>query len=244
MAKSFKTAKTIKLFLDECKEYLTTLDQDLVDLEGGNTDEELMKRVSRNVHTLKGSSAMLEFMDISEISHAIEDVMEKLKKKFPDVDKSLMDEIFEKVDRIKDRILAIENGTYDDGGAAPPAPKPTPPEPPPTPQPEKPAPPAAPEPAPAPAPEKKEPTPPPPPPPPAEKAESKPASTTKGRTNLFEVAGREISASLDRCMAVIADAESRFVLADNNAKEKRFFDQFFESAAYLSRSMTCMGEPK
>lgn len=238
MAKSFKTAKTIKLFLDECKEYLTTLDQDLVDLEGGNTDEELMKRVSRNVHTLKGSSAMLEFMDISEISHAIEDVMEKLKKKFPDVDKSLMDEIFEKVDRIKDRILAIENGTYDDGGAAPPAPKPTPPEPPPAPQPEKPAPPAAP------APEKKEPTPPPPPPPPAEKAESKPASTTKGRTNLFEVAGREISASLDRCMAVIADAESRFVLADNNAKEKRFFDQFFESAAYLSRSMTCMGEPE
>ena len=28
MAKSFKTAKIVKLFLDECREYLDTLDQD------------------------------------------------------------------------------------------------------------------------------------------------------------------------------------------------------------------------
>jgi len=250
MAKSFKNARTIKLFLDECKEYLTMLDQDLVDLESGNTDEELIKRISRNVHTLKGSSAMLEFMSISEISHSIEDVMEKLKKKFPEVDKSLVDEIFEKVDQIKNKVSDIENGKLDDeGGAAPPAPNQPPPapEPPPPPKPE-----PAPEKTPAPPPEK---------PAPETKPETKPAppadddkkepekpkgqriAPRAGRTNLFEIARSEILSSLDRCFSIFADMEAKFVLADYSQMDKRYFDQIFESISYLHRSLVCMGEP-
>ncbi|MFA6448396.1 MAG: response regulator [bacterium] len=245
MAKSFKNAKTIKLFLDECKEYLTTLDQDLVDLEGGNIDEELMKRIARNVHTLKGSSAMLEFMDISEISHAVEDVMEKLKKKFPDVDKDLVDEIFEKVDQIKEIILAIEGGRHDDGGTAPPAPRPQPPEPPPPPKPEPPKP--------QPEPEKPVEKPAPEPEPPAsavdesgEQASSGAASRPPriGRTNLFEIAHDDVLMSLDHCFSIFSDVEAKFVLADESAGDKVFFEKLFESASYLHRSLMCMGEPE
>ncbi|HOX28285.1 MAG TPA: Hpt domain-containing protein, partial [bacterium] len=235
MAKSFKTAKTIKLFLDECKEYLTTLNQDLVDLESGNTDEELIKRVSRNVHTLKGSSAMLEFMDISEISHAIEDVMENLKKEFPNVNKTLLDEIFTKVDHIESLVQSIENGTYEEG-ATPPPPKPA-----------------------APPPEAVAPPLPPPPPPPEVKAapvekpvEAPPAqpqpgkpraSVPAGRTNLLDIAGVDILPALDRCLSVFNEVEAKFILADDNIQNKLFFGQLFESVEYLHRSLSCYGEP-
>lgn len=218
MAKSFKTAKTIKLFLDECKEYLTTFNQDLVELEGGNVDEELIKRMSRNVHTIKGSSAMLEFMNISEIAHAIEDVMEKLKKKFPEVDKTLLDDIFSKVDKIDSLISEIEKGTYDEAKA--PAPPKTD---------------FSLEPA-ADGPEDKKAQP---------KQDKKPLIASKaGRTNLFEIAGPDILPALDRCFSIFNEVEGKFILADENSGNRDFFNKMFESVEYLHRSLVCFGEPE
>lgn len=126
MAKSFKTAKTIKLFLDECDELLGELNQDLVDLERGDVSSELMQRICRCVHTLKGSSAMLEFMDISEISHSIEDVIDVFKTKMPEVDKELLDDIFQKVDSIGVVMGKIRDGSYGEGQPGGEAPSPAP----------------------------------------------------------------------------------------------------------------------
>jgi len=238
MAKSFKTPKTIKLFLDECKEYITNLNQDLVELEGGDTDEELIKRISRNVHTIKGSSAMLEFMDVSEIAHQIEDVMEKLKKKFPAVDKEFLDAIFQKVDVIDGILLKIENGSYEEGSAAPAAAAPAPK--------------AEPEPAP--------PPPPPPPPPPepkpepelvAKDAKKQPEPPKKkkqliapavGRTGVLEIAGSDILPSIDRCFALFADVESKFLMADDSSGDAGFIDKMFDSVKQLQRSLVCFGQ--
>ncbi len=112
MAKSFKTAKIVKLFLDECKEYMDSLDQDLVSLEQGEADEEILNRISRNVHTIKGSSAMVEFMDISEIAHHIEDIFEEFKNKLPEIDSDLLDQFFDLADVIKAILDSIENDSY------------------------------------------------------------------------------------------------------------------------------------
>lgn len=256
MAKSFKTAKTIKLFLDECSEYLDTLNQDLVSLEGGDTDDELIKRISRNLHTLKGSSAMLEFMDVSEISHATEDVLDLLKKKLPEVDKSLVNQIFENVDKITALMTTIKDGTYGGGegaeaapaaaaAAATSAPAQAAPAPPPPPPP-------APEPA-APAP-----APPPPPPPPAPKQEPpkqqqppapaappQPARAFRtGRINMFELFGAPLRGALDRCFSVFGEIESKFVLADDNIDKLDFFRSLLDLVSYLYNSLVCLGEPR
>jgi chemotaxis protein histidine kinase CheA/ActR/RegA family two-component response regulator len=232
MAKSFKTAKTTKLFIDECREYLTSLNQDFVKVEDGNVDEELIKQIDRNVHTIKGSSAMLEFMEISGIANNIEDVMVALKKNFPQVDKDLLSEIFSKVDEINLIVKSIEDGTYEEGkrAAPPPAPganveppvvKPKAEQPASVPPPEPPAPETAPQP----------------------QKSGKPTSAGKpGRVNLFEIHGRDILPALDRCFSIFNEVESKFILADENSGNKEFMAKMFESVAYLHRSLICFGE--
>ncbi|MFC1474408.1 response regulator [bacterium] len=235
MAKSFKTAKIVKLFLDECKEYLDTLDQDLVTLESGGADEELLKRVSRTLHTIKGSAAMVEFMDISNIAHKMEDALDELKKKLPDIDGELLDQIFTKTDEIKNLVIRIENGTYEEDAEAPgePAAAKEPPG------------------------DKKETTEPDKPAKKREAAGSKEDSAGKpgkkkpglpeppgpGRTCLFTIAGEEIKPALERCYAIFSDLEGKYVLADENVDNKDFFNKLFDSISYLQRSLVCYGEP-
>lgn len=240
MAKSFKTAKTIKLFLDECDELLGELNQDLVELERGDVSAELMQRICRCVHTLKGSSAMLEFMDISEISHSIEDVIDVFKTKMPEVDKDLLDDIFQKVDSIGAVMGKIRDGSYGEGqagGDAPAAKSAAPP-----PQPAQPPPPPPKEPEPAVVAERQAPT---PQAPPSPAADAKPAVKIKGRTNLFEIFGPPIRPVLERCFPVFSDIESKYVLlSDENLKDNAgLFKNLLDNADYLYCSLVCMAEP-
>jgi len=255
MAKSFKTAKTIKLFLDECEEYVDSLNQDLVSMEQGEFSEDLLQRVSRNLHTLKGSSAMLEFMDISEIAHAAEDTLDELKAQLPSPAEALIDDIFNKVDKMSAVMAAIKDGSYEEGAVKPsggaetapkkpeaekqppprkPAPEPDP-EPPPAPK----APPAQAEPAPRAAVESisthvaaSQPP----------DVPSRPAHT--GRTNMFEIFGPSLRVALDRCFTVFNDFDSKYVLADDNVDNPEFFRKLMEMSTYLYNSLMGMGEPR
>ena len=257
MGKSFKTEKTIKLFLDECEEYMDSLNQDLVALEQGDTSDEIIQRISRNLHTLKGSSAMLEFMDVSEVAHKAEDVLDKAKKILPEVDRDLVDQIFDKVDAIGAILASIKDGTYGEGApaeaeqAAPeptPAPPPEPAQPPePALEPE-PAPPPEPPPAQAPAPPPPEPVAPPPKPPkaaPAKPAASAPvAAGETGRTHLLKIMGPPMRSALERCFTVFNDIESKYVLADDNIDNPEFFKDLHERVSYLYNALVCLGVPR
>lgn len=237
MARSFKTAKTIKLFLDECREYLDSLDHDLVALEGGDVDEELIKRIKRNVHTLKGSSAMLEFNDISRIAHEIEDVFVKLEPLFPEVDGVLVGEIFDRVDRVKELVARIESGEYEEAGAEEAPKEEAPAEPPPEEKPKPPEPRA-----------EEKPTSPPPPVEEEEKEEAEeepPAAPPAGteRVDLLSVLGERLRPGLDRCFKLFQDVEGKFVLAEGGEPDAELVDSLIEDTQYLFSSLAPMGVP-
>ena len=67
-------------YLVEAKEILDHLSQDLLALEKkpGNTD--LLNNIFRGVHTLKGTSSFLGFSQMTELTHASEDLLNKLRK--------------------------------------------------------------------------------------------------------------------------------------------------------------------
>ncbi len=103
----FLTEKTLKLFIDESKGYIENLSKDLIDIEEKKADKSTLDRVSRAVHTLKGSSGLLGFTTISNISHKIEDLLQKVKATFPDFESKHLDNIFiliETIDRLLDEI--------------------------------------------------------------------------------------------------------------------------------------------
>ena len=64
-----------ELFFESATELLQTLNEEGLELEKRPEDEEVLRRVRRTVHTLKGDSAACGYTELSELAHALEDVL-------------------------------------------------------------------------------------------------------------------------------------------------------------------------
>ena len=64
-----------ELFFETATELLQTLNEEGLELEKRPEDEEVLRQVRRTVHTLKGDSAACGYTELSELAHALEDVL-------------------------------------------------------------------------------------------------------------------------------------------------------------------------
>ena len=64
-------------YLSECREHLATVGRDLLAMEKGGAaiDEELVKRVFRAIHSIKGGADFFDLVKIREVAHRTEDVL-------------------------------------------------------------------------------------------------------------------------------------------------------------------------
>jgi two-component system chemotaxis sensor kinase CheA len=74
------SAEDIKVFLDEAEEQLQTMEVGILRLEKEAENPEHLQEVFRAAHTLKGSSATLGHKKMAEVTHAMENVLDKLRK--------------------------------------------------------------------------------------------------------------------------------------------------------------------
>ena len=98
-------------FLVETNEIIENLDHDLVELESNQNDLELLNKIFRGAHTMKGSSSFLGFNKLADLTHHAEDILNKLRKGEMVVTREIMDTLLEFVDKTKQIINDIENGT-------------------------------------------------------------------------------------------------------------------------------------
>lgn len=70
----------VQEFLVESEELLQRMDQDMVALESAPEDAELLNRIFRALHTIKGTSGFLGFEALVRLSHRAEDVLNALRK--------------------------------------------------------------------------------------------------------------------------------------------------------------------
>ncbi|MGC0772478.1 MAG: chemotaxis protein CheA [Candidatus Acidiferrum sp.] len=63
------------IFFESANELLQSLNEAGLELEARPTDEEVIRRVRRAVHTLKGDSAACGFHKLSELAHELEDIL-------------------------------------------------------------------------------------------------------------------------------------------------------------------------
>lgn len=99
----------IKEFLDETKDLLENLDNDLVSLESDPQNKSLIDRIFRAIHTIKGTSSFLGFEQLVELSHAAEDVLHLIRSGERMVTSSTMDVILQATDKIKILVTQIRN---------------------------------------------------------------------------------------------------------------------------------------
>ena len=104
-------------FLIEAFELIEQIDQDLVELENNPEDLELLNRIFRVAHTVKGSSSFLNFDVLTELTHHMEDVLNKARKGELKITPDVMDVVLESIDLMKALLYGIrDNGNDTDVG--------------------------------------------------------------------------------------------------------------------------------
>jgi two-component system chemotaxis sensor kinase CheA len=88
-------------FLVEAFEMIEEMDQDLVELENSPDDLDLLNKIFRVAHTIKGSGSFLNFDKLTRLTHHMEAVLDKARKGELTITTEIMDVILESVDAMK-----------------------------------------------------------------------------------------------------------------------------------------------
>jgi len=88
-------------FLIEAFEMIEELDQDLVELESNPEDLDLLNKIFRVAHTIKGSGSFLNLDVLTRLTHHMEDILNKARKGELKITSDIMDVILESVDMMK-----------------------------------------------------------------------------------------------------------------------------------------------
>lgn len=100
-------------FLIEAFEMVDQLDQDLVELESNPEDLELLNRIFRVAHTIKGSSSFLNFDILTSLTHNMEDVLNKARRDELKITPDVMDVVLLSIDLMKALLQAIRDSGTD-----------------------------------------------------------------------------------------------------------------------------------
>ena len=87
-------------YLNDAKEGFQAINSALLALEKDHSQTGRLDEIFRAMHTLKSSSAMLEFSDIAELAHICEDLLDRLRKQEAPVTQGTIDVLFEVVDKL------------------------------------------------------------------------------------------------------------------------------------------------
>lgn len=100
-------------FLVEAFEMIEQLDQDLVELENNPEDLDLLNRIFRVAHTIKGSSSFLNFDILTRLTHNMEDVLNKARRDELKITPDVMDVVLHSIDLMKALLAAIRDSGTD-----------------------------------------------------------------------------------------------------------------------------------
>lgn len=98
-------------FTSEAEELLDTLSRDLVEFEAQGKDvrPEIVNKIFREIHSLKGLAGMLGFTEISELSHNLEDMLDRLRMGKIAITSDLIDLLYDSVDSLNRLVISIND---------------------------------------------------------------------------------------------------------------------------------------
>ncbi|MCX9012133.1 MAG: chemotaxis protein CheA [Candidatus Methanoperedens sp.] len=122
-----------EMYAVEAAEHLQSMNDALLNLEKDPKNSETINVMFRAAHTLKGMSATMGYSNIAELTHDMENLMDKVRKNEMVLDTAAIDTLFEALDMLEKMVEVPENSSQFDisslagkiaqlskGGAAPP----------------------------------------------------------------------------------------------------------------------------
>jgi two-component system chemotaxis sensor kinase CheA len=99
-----------QVFREEAAELLAEMETALLELEESPEDLDLVDRVFRAMHTIKGSGAMFGFDDIAAFAHHLETILDRVRDGDLSISKDLIDLTLASCDQIKAMLAAADGG--------------------------------------------------------------------------------------------------------------------------------------
>jgi two-component system chemotaxis sensor kinase CheA len=99
----------LKDFVVETNDLIEQLNEDLLLLESGDRQPDLINRIFRAFHTIKGTSSFLNFSACTELAHAAEDILNCIRNDGLEPTSSIIDALLDTIDWFKGFISDVEN---------------------------------------------------------------------------------------------------------------------------------------
>ncbi len=100
----------IQAFLEEAEELLTQYEDSLLQLEDQPEDAEVLNRIFRAAHTLKGNSGMLGLETMAHFTHKLEDLLDELRKGMRSVTPDIVSVLLKSGDVLKGLVEHARDG--------------------------------------------------------------------------------------------------------------------------------------
>lgn len=109
----------LSMFIDESKEHLQSLNENLLSLESNPQDISIVHNIFRSAHTLKGMSATMGFEDIAALTHEMENVLDLVRNSKIEMNPFIFDCIFKSLDSLESMVEDIIQGGTGKADVAP-----------------------------------------------------------------------------------------------------------------------------
>jgi len=101
-----------QIFFEEASEHLGDLEQHLLSLDSESADDEALDAIFRCAHSIKGGAATFGFSDIAELTHEMESLLDKLRRRELPPTAVMVDLLLQAGD-----VLKAQLGQHQDGGS-------------------------------------------------------------------------------------------------------------------------------
>lgn len=101
------TNQYMDMFIEESKEHLQAINENLLALEQSPTDLEIVNVIFRSAHTLKGMAATMGFEKMAHLTHEMENGLDLMRNDKLPVTPTIMDVLFTCVDILEGQLTAI-----------------------------------------------------------------------------------------------------------------------------------------
>ena len=100
----------IEIFFEEAIELLAEFESGLLELEGAPGDAELLNRIFRAAHTIKGNAGMLGFEELAAFAHGLEYLLDRLRAGVQPVTPPAVDVLITAGDAMRAMLRAAQTG--------------------------------------------------------------------------------------------------------------------------------------
>lgn len=100
----------LNIFFEESEEHLQSLNENVLTLEQNPTDMDVVGEIFRSAHTFKGMSASMEFTEMADLTHKMENVLDEIRHGNIVVNAEIIDVIFECIDNLEKMVADVQQG--------------------------------------------------------------------------------------------------------------------------------------